>query len=461
VTGRNARTAAAGLSLLLALATAGRGALGPVYGGRLVVELGALPARFDPAPARGAGSRLIAALVHEELVDLGHGAPRPSLAESWTESSGGREIVIHLRAGAAFHDGTPIGSADVARSLRRFLRSPSAAAGHLAARVEGGAAYRRRATERLPGVAASGPLAVVLRLRQPSASALATLAAADAAITSARGAGAGPFVPTTASPIRGRAAFVPFPGHVRGRPFLDGITVHAASAAGDDAGRADVVPAIGPGPRAASLLLVLDPGHPAFARLEQRRAVGAAIDADDLVRNFLPGGATTASAIPALLLPALPPAGAKHRARRLTGGVTLAVSSDVPALVSQRVVASLGAAGLLATAVAADPDAAWTIPAAARLVAWTPEVPDALLALEELAGLVRGEGRDLLARAAIEADAERRLAMIHRAEAALRARVVVVPLAALSLGFRSPPGRHGIASDQGGRLRLENAWVAP
>ena len=235
--GRSARGALAAV-LLLALATSGSGALGPVYGGRITVELAELPARFDPAPARGAGARLIAALVHERLVDLGEGGPRPALAESWETGASGRECSFRLRAGAVFHDGTGIESADVVRSLRRFLRSPSAAAADFAARIEGGAAYRGRATERLPGLTAAGPMLVAVRLRARSATALAALAAADAAITSERGAGAGPFVPTTASPIRGRAAFVPFPGHVRGRPFLDGITVQAAGVAGDGAGRA-------------------------------------------------------------------------------------------------------------------------------------------------------------------------------------------------------------------------------
>ena len=139
----------------------------------------------------------------------------------------------------------------------------------------------------------------------------------------------------------------------------------------------------------------------------------------------------------------------------------LAVSSDVPAVVSQRVVAYLGAAGLQAAAVKAAPDAVWTAPAAARLVAWTPEVPDALLALEELAGLVASPGRDVLGRAGLESDPDRREALLHKAEAALRSQSVVIPLAALPLGYRTRPGVHGIAVDAGGRIRLEDAWVEP
>ena len=414
------RSALATAALVFVLAAAGRAALGPVYGGRVTVALGELPARFEPAPAQGAGARLIAALVHERLVDLGDLVPKPALAQSWKEAASGREWTLRLRAGAVFHDGTTVGSAEVVRSLRRFLRSPSAAAQGLAARLEGGAAYRNKTTEDLPGLAAGDPLTVILRLREPSAATLSYLAAPAAAITSARGAGAGPFVPTTASPIRGRAAFVPFGGHVRGRPFLDGLTLRAADSG---EGPADVTPAVGTGRLVASLLLFLDPAHPAFSRVESRRDVAAAIDRDDLVRNFLSGGTTTTSPIPALLLPGLPEAGHAARRRPVAGSIVLAVSSDVPAVVSQRVVAYLGAAGLKAAAVEAAPDAVWTTPAAARLVAWTPEVPDALLALEELTGLVGQPGRETLARAALESEPDRREALLHKAEAALRSRV--------------------------------------
>ena len=448
---------AATVALVVALANAGAAALGPVYGGRVTVEIDSLPARFEPTPAQGAGPRLISALIHERLIDLPDLVPKPALAQSWTAAASGREWTLRLRAGSVFHDGAAIGSADAVRSLRRFLRSPSAAAGGLSSRLEGAAAYRNRTSEDVAGLLAGDPLTVILRLREPSPSTLSYLAAPAAAITSARGAGAGPFVPTTASPIRGRAAFVAFGGHFRGRPFLDGVALRAA----DGDGPADVTPAVGPGRLAASLLLVLDPTHAAFARVEARRDVAAAVDRDDLVRNFLSGGALTVSPIPPLLLPALPEAGSAARRRPVAGSIVLAVSSDVPAVISQRVVAYLGAAGLQASASEATPDAAWTIPAAARLVAWTPEVPDPLLALEELASLVGAGGRDFLARAGLQSDLDRREALLHKAEAALRTQSIVVPLAALSVGYRARPGVHGIAVDAGGRIRLEDAWVEP
>src|SRR5688500_6923682 len=162
-----------------------------------------MPARFDPAPARGAAARLLAALVHERLVEIGpQGASVPALAQSWTAATSGREWTLHLHPGLVFHDGAPITSADVVRSLRRFLRSPSAAAAGLAGRLDGGAAFRSGAAD-LAGVVAVDPHTISLRLRAPSAVVLPLLATPDAAITSPRGAAAGPFLPTTISPIRG------------------------------------------------------------------------------------------------------------------------------------------------------------------------------------------------------------------------------------------------------------------
>jgi ABC-type transport system substrate-binding protein len=461
VSGRNRRRVLAA-SLVLATATLARAALGPVYGGRITVGLGDLPARFDPAPARSASARLLAALVHERLVELGPpGVPGPALAQSWTTAAGGREWTLHLHPGLVFHDGTPVTASEVVRSLRRFARSPSSVAAGFAGRLEGGAAFRNGAAN-LGGVVAVDPHTVSLRLRAPSAAVLSCLAAPDAAITSPRGAGAGPFVPTTMSPIRGRAALVAFRGHLRGRPFLDGVTAHLAGDAG--AGATDVTPAIAPGPLAASLLLVLDPGHAAFVRADLRRAVAASIDRDELVRSFVPGGVLTVSPLPPLLAPALPAPRdrpAKGARRSAAGPIVIAVSTEVPALVSQRIVASLGAAGIQAVTVSGDPDSVWTVRAAARLVAWAPEVPDALLALEELAALARWDARGLLARAGRAVEPAAREARIREAEAALRAQYLAIPLAALPLGYRARPGLHGVTVDAGGRVRLENAWAEP
>lgn len=459
------------LALLALAALVGRpltAALGPRYGGDARFAVDALPGRFTPAPARGTASRLLSALAHERLVDVGPDAvATPALAEGWTEAAGGRELSLRLRRAAVFHDGTAVTPADAVRSLRGFLRSPSAAAARLAEQLEGGTAFRARAAEALPGIAA-GDEAVVLRLRAPSAVALPALAAPEAAITSARGAGAGPFVPTTRGPVGARAAFVAFSRHVRGRPFLDGLALAAIPNAGDAdvaAKRADAFASIDAGPLAATLVLVLDPRAAPLDRVEARRRAAAAVDGADLVEHFIPAGGRTSSLFPRALLPAPLATRRPADAPRLTGAVSLAVSTDVPAAISQRVVASLAAAGLRATARAVAPEDAWTAPAAVRLVLFVPQVADPLLALDELAALAppadSAAGRALRAEAAAELDRDRRETLLHRAEAALRAPAVLVPLAGVPVGFRARPGLHGVAVDAAGRIRLEDAWIDP
>jgi peptide/nickel transport system substrate-binding protein len=440
---RGVALVAAGLTLV---AGSSRAALGPRYGGEARVAAAALPAAFLAVPARGSAGRLVSALVHERLVEVGPGGTLlPALAEGWTESADGRELRIRLRPGAVFHDGSAVMPFDVARSLHAFLRSPSPAAARLAAVLD--------------GIAFDD--GIVLRLREPFPLALAVLAAPEAAITSPRGAGAGPFVPTTRAPIRGSGRFVAFPRHVRGRPYLDAIAL------GDDpaglGGEANLSPAAADGPLAATLLLVLDPRHAPFQRLDDRRRVAAAVDAAGLRRHFLPG-AEPSGLLPPALLPApaeaapLPPTG------RVAGAITLAVGTDVAQAVSQRVVAHLTAAGLRVTAMPLPPDRVWDAPAAARLLAFAPAIPEPLLALDEIAALAPAEEGLARARrdeAARTADPVLRGALVRRAEAEMRAAAIVVPLAAVPAGFTVRAGLHGVVTDAAGRTRLEDAWLEP
>jgi ABC-type transport system substrate-binding protein len=427
---------------LVLLAASARPAFGPRYGGEARVSVATMPAAFAAAPARGAAARLVSALVHERLVDVGPGGTLvPGLAEGWTESAEGREVTIRLRAAAVFHDGAPVRPFDVARSLHAFLRSPAPAAGRLAAALDG---------------LAYGDDAVVLRLRDPFPLALAALAAPEAAVTSPQGAGAGPFVPTTRAPIRGTGRFVAFSRHVRGRPFLDAIALDA-----EPAGAAALAPSAGEGAPAATLLLVLDPRRPPFTGEAVRRRIAAGIDAADLRRHFLAGGAPS-GLIPPTLLPDPGPAPARA-AGRATGAIGLAVATDVAPEVSQRVVALLSAAGLKVSPLPEPPERAWEIPAAARLVLFTPAVADPLLALDELVALA---GAPELARASRDEaartpDRAAREALVRRAEAEVRAAAVAIPLAALPVGFRAPADLHGAFVDAAGRIRLEDAWLEP
>ncbi len=456
-------------AVLLGAPTATLAALGPRYGGDLTVAVLGLPASTDPQSPRGSSDVLVAGLVHETLVAVGaDGLPAPSLARGWSTAASGREWTLELPVGAAFHDDRPITSDDAVRSLRRFLRSSSPAAAQLAEALEGGTAFAARSTEMLTGLAAPDPQRLVLRLGEARALPLAPLAAFAAAVTSPAGAGCGPFVPTLSVPGR-RMGLTAFGGHARGRPYLDAIQMvpfadPTALRADLRAGRVDLGPGEG-GPQAlaATLLLVLDPSLPPFDRPDARRAVAGAIDRIDLAGRFLLGAEPSRGLLAPVLLPPRSDGAPAAPEARLGGTVTMTVSREVPPLVSQRVVAYLGAIGLSVTVSAAQPAAALSASSPARLLFWTPEVAEAGLALNELATLAHPDPlvREALAAALRESDLDRRRALLYRAESALRTGHALVPLAAAPVWFTTRRGVHGARVTASGRLVLEDAWVEP
>ena len=87
----------------------------PRYGGTLRIQLAEAPAALDPAdPAAGR----IQNLVFETLVRLDdHGQPRAHLASGWQHDDGFKRWRIFIRAGIAFHDGTPLTAPSVAEAL--------------------------------------------------------------------------------------------------------------------------------------------------------------------------------------------------------------------------------------------------------------------------------------------------------------------------------------------------------
>ena len=464
----SAARAAGAIVLAMALGTgpSARSALGPRYGGELRIAVAEAATTVEPSAPRGMADRILAGLVHETLLGIDdEGRPRPALAQSWASAADGREWTLRL-APATFHDGAPVASADAVRGLRRFLRSESVAAAHLARVLEGGDEYRRRRTEELAGITAVDDARLVLRFRVPTAVPLAPLASPAAAIVSARGAGAGPFVPTTPPSARGVSATA-FGRHVRGRPFLDVVRLIAAPAeraARAEGAVADVAPSATPMPPATGLLLLLlDPAAPPLADRRTRALIAASVDRAQLARHFLPGGEPAEVLLAPTLLPALPvpPPAAAARQTPVSGRVVLRVASDVPQSASQRVVAHLTALGLEVQAVAAGPAA--SVPGQPRLLVWYPEVAEAGLALEELSALA---GSSAQVRTALEAadavrDFDRRRADLQRIEEALRGTHVLVPLARLPLPLGARSGVHALRATASGTLVVENAWVEP
>lgn len=456
------------LPALLAVGRLSGGALGPHYGGELVVGVTRLaPGATTPWVPSAGGDALATRLVHEGLVRLGpEGFPVPALAERWTAAASGSEWTLEIAQSARFHDDRLVTAEDAVRSVRRFLRSPSPAAARLAATLEGGPAFRSGSRAELPGLAAPDARRVVLRFEAPLSAPLAPLAAPAAAVTGAAGVGCGPFVPLLQVPGRS-LALVAFGSHVRGRPFLDRVKL-VAVAADRPAARADLregrldllTDEPGDSRLAATLLLLLDPKHPPFDRPSNRDAVAAALERDALAA-LVPG----ADARPQLLAPHLLRGQAELPAAResVKGAVLLAVATDVPPLLSQRIVAQLEALGLRTSVTPSDPESTPAARAAVRLIRWAPEVPEPGLALRELMSLAPASRlvRESVEAADLELDLDRRRTLLEEAEAVLRADRVLLPLALVPAAFAARPGVHGARLDAAGRLLLEDAWAGP
>lgn len=104
-------------------------------------------------------------LVFERLVTLdAEGGFIPALLQDWTILKGGREVVLQLRPGMTWHDGSPIEAEDLVETWRS-LRLPQVRA---VADTVGGVAS-------LDSLVAEGPLRVRIRLARPRGTLLSDL----------------------------------------------------------------------------------------------------------------------------------------------------------------------------------------------------------------------------------------------------------------------------------------------
>lgn len=136
--------------------------------GAQVLEIGydQSPAGLDPHIATAfATFAVINGTIYEGLTAIDKDLKIvPALAESWAVSPDGKSYVFTLRKGVTFHDGKPMEAEDVAATIRRVLSKEigSPMASRLAA---------------VDSVTAQGADKVELKLKEPSAPLLASLAA--------------------------------------------------------------------------------------------------------------------------------------------------------------------------------------------------------------------------------------------------------------------------------------------
>jgi peptide/nickel transport system substrate-binding protein len=184
----------------------------PKYGGSLVGSLLGRPTTFDPVEARSHADVQLVALLYDSLFQVSDdGVVMAHLALAHpTLSPDGREARVRLRPGVLFHDGKPLGPADVVASLERVRRS---ATGWLLAPV---------ASMEVAGEE------IVFRLDRPSPE-LAELLAAPAASITPGGQpprripiGSGPFLMRRA-PRPGGMELEAWDRHFAGRPYANRI----------------------------------------------------------------------------------------------------------------------------------------------------------------------------------------------------------------------------------------------
>ncbi len=119
------RAAAGGLALVIAVMAAGAAALYAQEnkaGGTWTIAITEEPDTLDPQKTGAAVAASIFTLVGEPLLAKDfQNRIVPGLAESWTVSRDGLQWTLRLKAGATFHDATPVTAQAVKASIERAL----------------------------------------------------------------------------------------------------------------------------------------------------------------------------------------------------------------------------------------------------------------------------------------------------------------------------------------------------
>ena len=136
---------------------------GPRYGGTLRAGMQTDPVGLDPHLTTATATRNMMENVYDTLVMVSaEGRYIPALAESWETSADGLTWTFQIRRGVKFHNGRTMTAEDVAYSINR-IRDPNTKSPRAGDFAE------------LESIAASGPTAVVIKLKRPFSPLLAKL----------------------------------------------------------------------------------------------------------------------------------------------------------------------------------------------------------------------------------------------------------------------------------------------
>ncbi|MGN6723677.1 MAG: ABC transporter substrate-binding protein, partial [Marmoricola sp.] len=135
----------------------------PHAGGQLTVALALPPSSLDPIAGTSGGDQMSLYPIFDRLIDFNAKTlePTPGLASTWSSPTP-TSLVLNLRPGVKFQDGTPVDASAVVFSLDRALTTATSVVRPDLASVK--------------SVRATGPLQVTIALKQPDASLVLTLA---------------------------------------------------------------------------------------------------------------------------------------------------------------------------------------------------------------------------------------------------------------------------------------------
>ncbi|BAS28189.1 ABC transporter substrate-binding protein [Limnochorda pilosa] len=191
----------------------------------LKVAMSAQPEVLDPHRTSATSSFQVTRSLYDTLVEVDRrGEIVPALAESWSTDAAGLRWTFRLREGVRFHDGTLLDSGDVQASI---------------ARVAGPGSPKAEEFGAVEGIDTPDARTVVIRLNAPAPALLASLASEWGAVLPEEAIRAGhDFAnePVGTGPFRletwvrdSYLRLVPFDGHFRGTPDLDGVTLRFVS----------------------------------------------------------------------------------------------------------------------------------------------------------------------------------------------------------------------------------------
>jgi peptide/nickel transport system substrate-binding protein len=119
------RLAAAATAVILAVALAAAAPVAgqqPKRGGTAVFVIDTDPPTLNPATTTGATDEIVGIPLNAQLLMVDSDeSVHPLVAESWSVAADGRTVTFRIRRNVKFHDGTPLGSADVKFTFEEVL----------------------------------------------------------------------------------------------------------------------------------------------------------------------------------------------------------------------------------------------------------------------------------------------------------------------------------------------------